>query len=83
MVADDIFKCIFMNEKFCKSIRISLKFIPKGLIDNIGSSNGLAARRRQAITWSNADPVSWCTYVALGEDESTYLPLKNWQQSYW
>ena len=25
--ADDIFKCIFMNEKFCISIQISLKFV--------------------------------------------------------
>ena len=32
--ADDIFKCIFMNETFCISIRISLKFVPKGPIDN-------------------------------------------------
>ena len=31
--ADDIFKCIFMNEWFCISIRISL-FAPKGTIDN-------------------------------------------------
>ena len=31
---DNIFKCIFMNEKFCISIRISLKFVPKGRIDN-------------------------------------------------
>ena len=29
--ANDIFKCIFMDEK---SIRISLKFVPKGPIDN-------------------------------------------------
>ena len=32
--ADDIFKCIFMNEKFCILILISLKFVPKGPIDN-------------------------------------------------
>ena len=32
--ADDIFECIFMNEKFDISIRISLKFIPEGSIDN-------------------------------------------------
>ena len=31
---DDIFKSIFMNEKFCISIWISLKFVPKGPIDN-------------------------------------------------
>ena len=32
--ADDIFKCIFMNEVFCISIKISLKFVPEGPIDN-------------------------------------------------
>ena len=32
---DDIFKCIFMNETFCILIRISLKFVPKGAINNI------------------------------------------------
>ena len=31
---DDIFRCIFANEKLCISIQISLKFIPKGTIDN-------------------------------------------------
>ena len=30
----DIFKCIFMNEKLCILVRISLKFVPKGPIDN-------------------------------------------------
>ena len=33
-IADDIFKSIFMNEKFCVLIKISLKFIHKGPIDN-------------------------------------------------
>ena len=33
-VADDIFRCIFMNEKFYILIKISLKFVPKGPIDN-------------------------------------------------
>ena len=32
--ADDIFKCIFMDEKFCISIWISLKYVPKCPIDN-------------------------------------------------
>ena len=31
--ADDIFKCVFMTEKFCISIRISRKFVSKGPID--------------------------------------------------
>ena len=32
--ADDIFKCISVNEKVRILIKISLKFVPKGLIDN-------------------------------------------------
>ena len=31
---DDIFKCIFVNEKLYILIKISLKFVPKGPIDN-------------------------------------------------
>ena len=34
IVADDIFKCIILNEKVRISIKISLKFVPKGPIDN-------------------------------------------------
>ena len=32
---DDIFKCIFLNENVLISIKISLKFVPKGQISNI------------------------------------------------
>ena len=31
---DNIFRCIFMNEKFEILIKISLKFVPKGPIGN-------------------------------------------------
>ena len=34
MAVDDIFKCIFMNEKFCILILISPKFVLKSQIDN-------------------------------------------------
>ena len=33
--ADDIFKCIFLNENFWIPIKISLKFVPKGSINDI------------------------------------------------
>ena len=33
--ADDIFKCIFLNENAWISINISLKFVPNGPINNI------------------------------------------------
>ena len=32
--ADDILKCIFLNEHVCVLIRISLKFVPRVRIDN-------------------------------------------------
>ena len=54
--ADDIFKCIFFNENVWISIKISLKFVAKGPINNIpplGSDNGLVPFRRQAIIWTN------------------------------
>ena len=34
MLADDIFRCIFVNEKLYILIKISLKFVLKGQIDN-------------------------------------------------
>ena len=55
--ADDIFKCIFLNEIVFISIIISLKFIPNGPISNssIGSDNGMAPNRRQTIIWTKDD----------------------------
>ena len=70
--ASAIFKHIFMSEKFCILIRISLKFVHNGPIDNIqmnGSDDGLAPTRRQAIIWTNADRFHWCIYAAPGTDE--------------
>ena len=32
--ANDILSCIFVNEKFCILIKISLQFVPKGPINN-------------------------------------------------
>ena len=31
---DDIFRCVFVTEKFCILIKISLKFVPRGPNDN-------------------------------------------------
>ena len=53
---DDILKCIFLKENVWIPIKISLKFVTKGPIDNIfsiGLDNGLAPTRRQAIIWTN------------------------------
>ena len=60
-IADDIFKCIFVNGKFCILIKISPRFVPKGR--RIGS---LAPNRWQAIIRTNADPIHWRIYAMLG-----------------
>ena len=52
---DDIFKGIFMNAI--------------DLVVGISSGNGLRPNRRQAITWTHADPVHWRIYAASGRDE--------------
>ena len=44
--ADDIFNCIFSNENAWISINISLKFVPRGQIDNIPSLVQIMAWRR-------------------------------------
>ena len=43
---DDIFKSIFLNEKVWISINFSLKFVPKGPINNIPALVQIMARRR-------------------------------------
>ena len=52
-----------MKNSIC--IKISMKIVPKGAIDD----NQALANRRQAIIWTNADPIIWRIYAALGGDE--------------
>ena len=71
--ANDIFRYIFVNEKFNILIKISLKFVPQSPINreypSIGSCNGLAPIRRQAIVWTNDDLVYWRIHASLVLDE--------------
>ena len=43
---DNIFKCIFLNENIWVTIKISLKFVPKGPINNIPALVQIMAWRR-------------------------------------
>ena len=43
---DDIFKCIFLNENVWIPIKISLKFVPKGPINNVPALVQIMAWRR-------------------------------------
>ena len=74
--AEDMFRCIFMNEKFSILIKISIKFVPKRPIDN---NTALA----KIMAWHQIGdkPLSvpvltrfhWRIYVLLGENESNGL----------
>ena len=46
---DDVFRCIFLNENICISIKISLKFVPKGPINNILVLVQIMAWRRLGV----------------------------------
>ena len=69
IMAVGIFKCIFLN----KMMEFRLKFHRNMFsrvqtLTSIDSGNGLTPKRRQAITWSDDDPVHWRIYAALGRD---------------
>ena len=65
ILADDTFKCIFLN----KNDRIVIIITEicsresKWQYASIGSGNGLAPKRRLTITWTNADRVHWRIYA--------------------
>ena len=68
--ANEIFKCIFLDENIWISIKIPLKFVPKGPIDkkvSFGSGDGLVPSMRQAIIWTSTDLVNRRIYAAHGD----------------
>ena len=65
ILADDIFKRIFFNENERIPTQISLKFVRRSRINNIGSDYGMAPTRRWLFPWR--------IYASLGLDE-----LTNW-----
>ena len=62
---------------FVYLIQISLKFVPKSLMDSIGLDNELTLNWWQAIIWTNADPIPWRIF-AIGGDE---LNFRAWTQN--
>ena len=59
-IPDEIFKCIFLNETIWTSIEISLKFVPKGPINNIPSLVQIMVWR-----WPGDKPLSEPVMVSL------------------
>ena len=52
ILADDIFKCIFLNENDRTQIQISLKLVPKSPIDNKPALVQVMAWRRTGAKYS-------------------------------
>ena len=67
--ADNIFKCIFLNENVWIAIKISLKFVPKGSINNIPALLQMMAWRR-----AGHKPLSEPTMVSLTTHICVTLP---------
>ena len=64
--ADDTFKCIFLNENVRISIKISLKFVPKGPINNIPALvERMAWRRSGDKPLSEPMMVSLLTHICV------------------
>ena len=75
--ADDNSKCIFLNENVYISIKISMIFFSYGSNwqhSIIGSDNGLAPNRRQAIIWTNDGLCCRRIYVLIGLSELINYP---------
>ena len=78
--ADDIFKRIFFNENVWISIKISLKFVPKGPINKIPALFQIMAWRRPGdkplFEPMMVSLVYRRIYASLGLDELTHKQLE-------
>ena len=85
---DGIFKCIFLNENIWISIKISLKFVPEGSINNIPALvHIMAGRRPGAKPLSEPMMVSLLTHICITHPQWVKLALKGrifqWQETYY
>ena len=83
--ADDVSRCISMNKKFCILITISLKFLPKGPIDNSPALVSIMAWRSLGVVENNSDSSgdthmrhnSFYMFVApLGDQRNSLRPRR-------
>ena len=79
--ADDIFKCIFLNENIWISIRISMKFVPEGPINNIPALVQIMAWRRPGDKpLSEAMMVNLPTHICVSRPQWVKATLS---ESWW
>ena len=70
-VLDNIFECIFLNERVLNSIQVSLQYVPKGPNNNIPALVQIMAWRRPGDShylnqwWL----IYWCIYASFGLNE--------------
>ena len=78
--ADDIFKCIFLNENVWAPIKISLKVVPKGLINNIPALVKIMAWRRPGgKPLSEPVVVNLMTHICVTRPQWVNPDKPNWQ----
>ena len=80
---DDIFKCIFLNENAWISIKISLKFVPKGPINKIPALIQIMAWRRSGDKpLSEPMMVSLLTHICVTRPQwGKYCYWENWSST--
>ena len=74
-LADNIFKYKFVNENVLIPIKISLKFVSKGPINNIAALVQIMASRwpsDKPFNWTNDGIVYWRIYASLGLKELSH-----------
>ena len=79
--ADDIFKCIFVNENVWIPIKISLRFVPKGPINNIPALVQIMAWRRagdRPLSEPMMARLPTHIYASLGLNELTLKTGGKW-----
>ena len=79
--ADDIFKCIFLNENVWIAIKISLKFVPRGPINNIPALVQIMAWRRPGDKpLSEPMMIRLPTHICVTRPQWVNSPLSNFMQ---
>ena len=75
---DDIFRRIFLNEIFCILMKISLKFVPQGPINNIPALVQIMAWRRSGDKPLSEPMMAWLNdaYMRHSASISWYLALQ-------
>ena len=79
---DDIFECIFLNEKFCILIKIWLKFVPNGPIDSNPALGWIAWQNKYIRIKVNLHKffANWWNIREMNLDFWTQAISDNWDE---